>query len=302
MRCDSTAFDCVVVDVAQRGHVGWQVLQRLRELSDLPVLVLTEGAPEADRVRGLLSGADDHLSKPVENEELVARIEVLLARRSAALDGRIVRTASSYGDGVIAMDVPTFAVTVRGVPVSLHRDGVPAAVGARQPHPGARQPRHAARDGVGRPIRHQSATGSSSPSHGYGGSSSASSARRPRSRACGASATGITFGPDQPAVSAVRGSEPTQCRRFDLRCAERVAGQDEWGTGAVGLRGDPTPIRPRVAWRCEPPSFELALDDRGVAEPRFRLLLQEGASGLLIVVPVRLAPICGRMERGGLDR
>ena len=111
--------DCVVVDVAQRGHVGWQVLQRLRELSDLPVLVLTEGAPEADRVRGLLSGADDHLSKPVENEELVARIEVLLARRSAALDGRIVRTASSYGDGVIAIDVPTFAVTVRGVPVAL---------------------------------------------------------------------------------------------------------------------------------------------------------------------------------------
>jgi DNA-binding response OmpR family regulator len=111
--------DCVVVDVAQRGHVGWQVLQRLRELSDIPVLVLTEGAPEADRVRGLLSGADDHLSKPVENEELVARIEVLLARRSATLDRRIVRTASSYDDGLITMDVPTFAVTVSGVPVAL---------------------------------------------------------------------------------------------------------------------------------------------------------------------------------------
>lgn len=111
--------DCVVVDVAKRGHVGWQVLQRLRELSDVPVLVLTEGVPEADRVRGLLSGADDHLSKPVENEELVARIQVLLARRSAALDARIVRTALTYDDGVITMDVPTFAVTVSSVPVAL---------------------------------------------------------------------------------------------------------------------------------------------------------------------------------------
>jgi DNA-binding response OmpR family regulator len=112
-------IDCVVVDVAKRGHVGWQVLQRLRELSNVPVLVLTEGVPEADRVRGLLSGADDHLSKPVENEELVARIQVLLQRRAAEVDRRIVRTASSYDDGVITMDVPTFAVTVSGVPVAL---------------------------------------------------------------------------------------------------------------------------------------------------------------------------------------
>lgn len=111
--------DCVVVDVAKRGQVGWQVLQRLRELSDVPVLVLTVGVPEADRVRGLLSGADDHLSKPVQNEELVARIRVLLQRRAAELDGRIVRTASSYDDGVITMDVPTFAVTVSGVSVAL---------------------------------------------------------------------------------------------------------------------------------------------------------------------------------------
>ena len=127
--------DCVVVDVAKRGHVGWQVLQRLRELSDVPVLVLTEGVPEADRVRGLLSGADDHLSKPVENEELVARIQVLLARRSAALDARIVRTASDLRrrrdhDG--RADVRGDREQRSG---GADRDRVPAAVGARQPHP-----------------------------------------------------------------------------------------------------------------------------------------------------------------------
>ena len=112
-------IDCAVVDVAKRGNVGWQVLQRLRELSDVPVLVLTQGVPEADRVRGLLAGADDHLSKPFENDEVIARIQVLLQRRSAALDGRIVRTSSTYEDGVITMDVPTFAAAVRGVPVVL---------------------------------------------------------------------------------------------------------------------------------------------------------------------------------------
>lgn len=112
-------LDCVVVDVGQRGHVGWDVLQRLRELSDVPVLVLTEGDPEADRVRGLLSGADDHLTMPFENDELLARTGALLERRAAALDWSAIRTATSYDDGVIAMDVPEYRVAVGGEQLAL---------------------------------------------------------------------------------------------------------------------------------------------------------------------------------------
>ncbi|MEU9339496.1 response regulator transcription factor [Streptomyces sp. NPDC048290] len=56
---------------------GWQVLARTRDMSDLPVLVLSQ---DPDAVRALRSGADDHVRKPYDDEELLARVEALLRR------------------------------------------------------------------------------------------------------------------------------------------------------------------------------------------------------------------------------
>jgi DNA-binding response OmpR family regulator len=70
----------VLLDIGLPALDGWQVLERIRDLSDTPVLMLTAHGHEADKVRGLQSGADDYLAKPFGNVELLARIQALLRR------------------------------------------------------------------------------------------------------------------------------------------------------------------------------------------------------------------------------
>ena len=66
--------DLVVLDIGLPTLDGWAVLERIRDLSDVPVLILTAHGNEADKVRGLHGGADDYLTKPFGNRELAARV------------------------------------------------------------------------------------------------------------------------------------------------------------------------------------------------------------------------------------
>ena len=66
--------DLVVLDVSMPGLDGWEVLKRIRELSDVPVLMLTARAEELEKVRGLRAGADDYVTKPFGRQELLARV------------------------------------------------------------------------------------------------------------------------------------------------------------------------------------------------------------------------------------
>lgn len=70
----------MVLDLLLPELDGWQVLDRTRDMSDLPVLVLSGLGAVDDRVRGLRSGADDYLVKPFAQAELLARVEALLRR------------------------------------------------------------------------------------------------------------------------------------------------------------------------------------------------------------------------------
>lgn len=72
--------DLVLLDIGLPGIDGWEVLARLRDLTDVPVLLLTAAGREQDKVRGLRSGADDYLTKPFSNAELTARVDALLRR------------------------------------------------------------------------------------------------------------------------------------------------------------------------------------------------------------------------------
>ena len=74
--------DLLVLDVELPELDGWEVLSRVREVSDVPVLMLTGDAAELQKVRGLRSGADDYVTKPFGRQELMARLEALLRRRS----------------------------------------------------------------------------------------------------------------------------------------------------------------------------------------------------------------------------
>ena len=70
----------VILDVALPGLDGWQVIERIREFSRVPILMVTARSSEADKVRGLKLGADDYVTKPLSFPELMARIEAALRR------------------------------------------------------------------------------------------------------------------------------------------------------------------------------------------------------------------------------
>jgi DNA-binding response OmpR family regulator len=105
----------VVLDVGLPEMDGWTVLERIRELSAVPVLMLTAHGQESDKVRGLRAGADDYLTKPFGNAEFVARVQALLRRSSAAEQ----QGAEIYDDGTIRVDFAAHTVRADGVPVEL---------------------------------------------------------------------------------------------------------------------------------------------------------------------------------------
>src|SRR6202165_1731051 len=75
--------DLVVLDLKLRGEDGMALARRLRDESEIPIVMLTGRSEEADRVMGLELGADDYLTKPFSPRELLARIRTILRRRRA---------------------------------------------------------------------------------------------------------------------------------------------------------------------------------------------------------------------------
>jgi DNA-binding response OmpR family regulator len=86
----------VVLDVMLPGMDGWQVCQRLRQRSAIPILMLTALGDEVDRILGLELGADDYLTKPFSTRELLARIRAMLRRIS--LDQQTAESEWQMGD------------------------------------------------------------------------------------------------------------------------------------------------------------------------------------------------------------
>lgn len=94
--------DLVMLDIGLPGLDGWQVLERVRDVSDVPVLVLTAQGDELDKVRGLRAGADDFVTKPFGRQELVARVDALLRRRARTADAG--PEADVYIDSALSVD------------------------------------------------------------------------------------------------------------------------------------------------------------------------------------------------------
>ena len=114
------AIDLVVLDVSLGVDDGRMVLARIRELGDLPVILISGKSDTADRVLGLRLGADDFLAKPFSPVELVARVETVLRRSQV----RTVATPSANGDSSsgpsgLRVDEMTREVTLDGQPVDL---------------------------------------------------------------------------------------------------------------------------------------------------------------------------------------
>jgi two-component system response regulator CpxR len=79
---DEGQFDLLILDIMLPGMSGLDVLKRLRQGSDIPVIMLTARGDDIDRIIGLEFGADDYLAKPFNPRELVARIKAILRRAS----------------------------------------------------------------------------------------------------------------------------------------------------------------------------------------------------------------------------
>lgn len=85
---NSSPFSLVILDVMMPDIDGFQVLKKIRETSNIPVLMLTAKSDEEDKVSGLRLGADDYLTKPFSINELMARVNSLI-RRYTTLNTRI---------------------------------------------------------------------------------------------------------------------------------------------------------------------------------------------------------------------
>ena len=106
--------DLVILDVSMPGLEGWDVLERMRELSDVPVVMLTARAEELDKVRGLRAGADDYITKPFGRQELLARVDAALRRTPSGGESQ-----DTYADGFVSIDFPQRAVQAGGQAIAL---------------------------------------------------------------------------------------------------------------------------------------------------------------------------------------
>ena len=107
--------DLIMLDVSMPVLDGWGTLDRIRDLSDVPVLMLTALGQELEKVRGLKGGADDYVTKPFGRQELLARVEALL-RRGGAQKSELPTT---YEDELVEVDFTQRLVRVDGEEVAL---------------------------------------------------------------------------------------------------------------------------------------------------------------------------------------
>jgi two-component system KDP operon response regulator KdpE len=110
--------DLVLLDIRlPHGLDGYEVCRRIREFSDVAVIMLTAKAQEKDILRGFDVGADDYLTKPFSAKELVARVRAVLRRTQRSEE----RVTTSFTCGELEINFARHTVKVRGEQVSLTR-------------------------------------------------------------------------------------------------------------------------------------------------------------------------------------
>jgi two-component system KDP operon response regulator KdpE len=110
--------DLIVLDLMMPGIDGFETLRRIRAVSQVPVIMLTARATDADKLRGLQGGADDYLTKPFNPDELAARVTAVLRRTAGALPAG-GQSLLHYPD--LEIDLERRRVLVHGQEVRLSR-------------------------------------------------------------------------------------------------------------------------------------------------------------------------------------
>jgi DNA-binding response OmpR family regulator len=110
--------DLVILDVMMPGLSGFEVCERLREMSSVPILMLTAFSSEKEMLRGFSLGADDFVKKPFNKNEFEARVRSLL-RRSTSRKKDTISYIHSYEDAIFKIDLTSQTVKIKGKIVEL---------------------------------------------------------------------------------------------------------------------------------------------------------------------------------------
>ena len=116
----ATRPDLIILDLMLPGMDGLDVCRRLRQESDVYIIMLTAKTEEADRIVGLELGADDYLNKPFSPRELVARVKAVLRRRREGDGGvRVAHESGTIVAGPLTIDLARRRVSKNGQPIDL---------------------------------------------------------------------------------------------------------------------------------------------------------------------------------------
>jgi two-component system KDP operon response regulator KdpE len=110
--------DAIVLDIMMPSMDGWQACRRFREMTDVPIIMLTALGAQENVIKGLDLGADDYLVKPVTAEELAARIRAVL-RRTSRSTGNGNDQKPIFTQDNLVIDFSKYEVTVDGKRVDL---------------------------------------------------------------------------------------------------------------------------------------------------------------------------------------
>lgn len=105
-------FDLIILDIMLPGLDGFSILKKLREVLDIPVLMLSAKSEEIDKIRGLGLGADDYMQKPFSPSELVARVRAHLTRYDRLTSKAVNKTRIDVRE--LSIDREDRRVLVRG--------------------------------------------------------------------------------------------------------------------------------------------------------------------------------------------
>ena len=111
--------DLLLLDIMMPKMDGYEVCRKIREKSNVPIIMLTARADEVDKVVGLEMGADDYVTKPFGNRELIARVKASLRRSDIAPVTNNEKDGNNQVYGDLNIDFDRYEVTKRGEVINL---------------------------------------------------------------------------------------------------------------------------------------------------------------------------------------